>query len=192
MNDLKNFANEVACKIKELLEEKARVTVAIDGRCASGKTTLAREISRMLKAPVVHADHFFLRPKQRTPERLAEAGGNLDRERLLSEVLIPRVQGEAISYTRFDCSTQALVEKINIPKNPVLIVEGSYSMHPELSGFYDLKIFLTTKKSTQEERLLAREGAGKLVLFQERWIPLEEAYFEELRPSERCDIIFEN
>ena len=189
---MKNFANEVACKIKELLEEKARVTVAIDGRCASGKTTLAREISRMLKAPVVHADHFFLRPKQRTPERLAEAGGNLDRERLLSEVLIPRAQGEAISYTRFDCNTQALAEKINIPKNPVLIVEGSYSMHPELSGFYDLKIFLTTKKSSQEKRLLAREGAGKLVLFQERWIPLEEAYFEELCPSERCDIIFEN
>lgn len=33
------------------------------------------------------ADDFFLRPEQRTPERLAEPGGNLDRERMKSEVI---------------------------------------------------------------------------------------------------------
>ena len=50
-------------------------------------------------------DDFFLRPEQRTPERFSEPGGNVDRERFLSEVLLPLRQGEAVDYRRFDCAT---------------------------------------------------------------------------------------
>ena len=50
-------------------------------------------------------DDFFLRPEQRTPERYAEPGGNVDRERFLAEVLIPLRAGETVQYRRFDCST---------------------------------------------------------------------------------------
>ena len=62
---------------------------AIDGRCASGKTTAAELLQKQFGWTVVHADDFFLRPEQRTPERYAEPGGNLDRERLREEVLLP-------------------------------------------------------------------------------------------------------
>ena len=34
-------------------------------------------------------DDFFLRPEQRTEERLKEVGGNVDRERFLEEVARP-------------------------------------------------------------------------------------------------------
>ena len=37
---------------------------------------------------VIHLDHFFWRPKQRTAERLQQAGGNVDYGRFLEEVLI--------------------------------------------------------------------------------------------------------
>ena len=33
-------------------------------------------------------DDFFLRPEQRRPERFAEPGGNVDRERFAAEVLV--------------------------------------------------------------------------------------------------------
>ena len=63
-----------------------RYIVAIDGRCGAGKSTLAQKLARDLGGRVVCADDFFLRPEQRTPERLAEPGGNLDRERMKSDV----------------------------------------------------------------------------------------------------------
>ena len=46
--------------------------LAIDGRCASGKTTLANELSQSLSCNVVHMDDFYLPFALRTPERMAQ------------------------------------------------------------------------------------------------------------------------
>ena len=66
-------AQETGCTIKDILnlierEREASTSfpfiVAIDGRCASGKTTVSKALSEALKATVVHMDDFFLRPHQ--------------------------------------------------------------------------------------------------------------------------------
>ncbi|MBR2727830.1 MAG: hypothetical protein IKD71_08060, partial [Solobacterium sp.] len=98
---------------KPLTEENLRILVreldrmpsfiiALDGRCASGKTTLAARLSAQLDAQVLHMDDFFLRPEQRTPERYAEPGGNVDRERVY-DVLKQVKSGDAGAFRRFDC-----------------------------------------------------------------------------------------
>ena len=66
--------------------------IAIDGRCASGKTTFALRMEAF-GFYTVHADHFFLPPDLRTPERLALPGGNIHSERFLTEVAMPLAQG---------------------------------------------------------------------------------------------------
>ena len=76
MNDVHLKALEE--KITELLSGRERVIVGIDGFCAAGKTTLADRLSRKFDCNVFHMDDFFLRPGQRTPERRAEVGGNVD------------------------------------------------------------------------------------------------------------------
>ena len=81
-------------EIDARLAQGKRTVLAIDGPCGSGKTTLAALLARLYDCPVFHADDFFLRPEQRTPARFAEPGGNLDRERLLEEVLAPLRQGQ--------------------------------------------------------------------------------------------------
>ena len=48
-------------------------------------------------------DDFFLRPEQRTAQRLAQSGGNVDWERFQAEVLIPLRQGISFSYRPYDC-----------------------------------------------------------------------------------------
>ena len=58
--------------------------VAIDGRCGSGKTSLAALIAALFPCNVFHMDDFFLPPALRTPERLSQPGGNVDRERMLA------------------------------------------------------------------------------------------------------------
>ena len=75
-------------QIDKLLTQKDMVIVAIDGKCTSGKTTLASRLAAFYDCNVFHMDDFFLRPEQRTTERFAEIGGNVDYERFWEEVLL--------------------------------------------------------------------------------------------------------
>lgn len=174
--------------IRRVLNGKERVIVAIDGRCAAGKTTLARELARRLEANVIAMDDFFLPSALRTAERLAQPGGNVHYERFLREVLTPLAAGEAFSYGVFDCGVMDVTGKKRVEPRPVAIVEGSYSMHPALRGGYDLGIFLTVEPQEQKRRLLAREGEAGLQAFLERWIPLEERYFAACAVEEGCGL----
>ena len=96
MDCLEKYEN-VFNEIETLLEKKPRVTVAIDGGAATGKTTLAEILSARYGASIVHMDDFFLRPEQRTPARFEEPGGNFDKERFLEEV-VPYMGKGAFSY----------------------------------------------------------------------------------------------
>lgn len=62
-------ARAVIERIERVFTEREHVFVAIDGPCASGKTTLAALLQRRFDGNVLHMDDFFLRPEQRTPER---------------------------------------------------------------------------------------------------------------------------
>ena len=63
--------NQIRNRIDELMSQKERVIVAIDGNCTAGKTTLAGKLAERYDCNVIHMDDFFLRPEQRTPERYA-------------------------------------------------------------------------------------------------------------------------
>ena len=88
-------------QIGDVLTQKDTVIVAIDGKCTSGKTTLASKLAELYDCNVFHMDDFFLRPEQRTPERFAEVGGKVDYERFLAEVLLPLKSSKTFSYRPF-------------------------------------------------------------------------------------------
>ena len=164
--------------------------VAIDGRSASGKSTLGGMLARIYDANLFHMDDYFLRPEQRTPQRYAEPGGNVDRERFAEEILAGLDSGQAFSYRPFDCATGRLAPPVPVGPRAVNVVEGSYSLHPALRGGYDVKVFLDIDPATQSERILARNGARMHRRFIEQWIPLEEAYFASMDIRAACDLIF--
>ncbi len=172
-------------KINRLLEEKEFVLVAIDGRCGAGKTTLAENIKKELSCNVIHLDSFFLRPEQRTKERLETTGGNMDRERFLEEAAVNLKENKAFSYRPFNCHTLSFDEAVEIRPHRVTIVEGTYSCHPELFDIFDLHIFLDVDKEEQMRRIIRRNGADGAKVFEEKWIPLEEKYFKEYNIKEK-------
>lgn len=172
--------------IQAAAKSHPHLLVAIDGRCAAGKTTLAEALGATLNCPVIHMDHFFLRPAQRTPERLSEVGGNLDRERFIREVLTPLRAGEPFAYAPFDCKTRTLAPPVSVPAAPITLIEGSYACHPDLRDAYHLRFFLSVEPEEQIRRLRAREGEVRLAVFQTRWIPMEEAYFSHCRVEDCC------
>lgn len=175
-------------RIDRLMRERPRVIVAIDGMSASGKTTLAAAIQRIYGARVVHMDDFFLQPCQRTPQRYATPGENVDHERFLSEVLGPLSRGEAFTYRPFRCHAMAFGEGEHMEPGRLNVVEGSYSLHPALCGLYDLRVMLRIDPAAQSARILARNGEAMHARFMREWVPMENAYFEATRIDSRCDL----
>lgn len=167
------------------------LVIAMDGNSAAGKTTLAHSLAQQLHCDVIHMDDFFLPPALRTPQRLAEPGGNVHYERFLTEVLLPLRRGEPISYGVFDCGVMEVTHRRALTPGAVTIVEGAYSLHPSLAAYYDLKIFLRTTPDAQAERILRRNGAERQAVFLSKWIPLEQRYFDAFHIPDQCDLVLD-
>ena len=165
-----------------------RVIVAVEGGSAGGKSTLGDVLRSVYDCTLFHMDDFFLRPEQRTPERYAEIGGNVDRERFLEEVLIPLRAGKAVDYRRFDCKTMTVQAPIRVQPSQLTVIEGAYSMHPDLASYYDLSVFLDVDPMLQRERIEKRNSPPVAERFYREWIPLEARYFAHMRVKERCDL----
>lgn len=188
MSTLEKNAQSIAFAAQHLQGAPAPLLIALDGRCAAGKTTLANRLAEQYGWGVIHLDDFFLQPAQRTSQRLAEPGGNLDRGRLISEVLLPLTRHRPGVYRVFDCRTMGFAAVPRpLPAAPVVLLEGSYACHPDLRPLCGLHVFLTVDPGEQLRRLTARNPA-RLQDFRTRWIPMEEQYFRYFHIPETCDL----
>ncbi|WP_249029635.1 hypothetical protein [Tannockella kyphosi] len=179
-------------KINELLETKETLIIAIDGMAGSGKSTLAALLQEFYQANVFHLDDFFLQSHQRTQERFSIPGKNVDYERFLEQVLLPCTSHQQIGYQKFLCHQMELDKEVSIfQPSRVSIVEGSYSMIPELSANYDLKIALKVDSKTQLERISKRNTKQQTKLFEEKWIPYENKYFSYYDIFHQVDYLFD-
>lgn len=174
---------------KELLKLKTSIIIAIDGRCAAGKTTLSKELSKQLSCNLIHMDDFFLPSQKKTKKRLSETGGNIDYERFYDEVISAIKSGKQFTFRPYSCSQEKLIEPITIEPKPITIIEGSYSLHPFFGDYADLKIFMDISPLEQEKHLKMR-NEQLFERFKNEWIPMEERYFTEFKIREKCDLLF--
>ena len=182
-----DILTEVLPALKDMVKAKGHVIAAIDGRCASGKSTLAKALKNELSCSVVQMDHFFLQPHQRTSERLKRPGGNVDMERFSAEVLENLLTGVDFSYRPFDCQVQDFAKEVHIPQSEIYLIEGAYSCL--FAEHFNYKIFMTVSNEEQINRLRQRNPT-MLQRFLEEWIPLEEKYFEFFKVEELCNITY--
>ena len=169
MNDVKSAFIDLARFIDE---QKKPLIIAIEGKCASGKTTLANMF--MDKYAIIHIDDFFLPPHLKTAERLAEVGGNINYEKVY-EMLANIKEKHIIEYEKYDCHTNTY-SHVSIPYNEVIILEGVYSFHPYFNKLIDKLVFIETDMAEQRERINKRPNADK---FYKVWMPLENKYYQE-------------
>ena len=162
--------------------------VAIDGPCASGKSTLGAALSEVYRCPLIHMDDFFLQPEQRTPQRLAQPGANVDYERFSRDVLAPLVDGMPAHYCPYQCHNGQFGEEITVPPSPITVVEGCYCLRPDLRSAFDVRIWLEAPWEVRRQRLLERGGEDCLARFESVWIPLENRYFESCRAADCCHV----
>lgn len=187
-----SVAEETEQKIREKIQNwkkekgKQPYLIALDGMCASGKTTLAMHIQEQYPdIEVIHMDDFFLRPEMRTTERLKEPGGNVDYERFRREVADPLTETGSCTYRIYSCKSQSFICSKTILHPQIIIVEGAYSAHPYFGEIYDAVFFLSISPEEQKERIRKRNGERMLSRFLNEWIPMENQYFETFGIKEK-------
>ena len=176
---------EIAGKVKD----NPRPVIGIDGNAAAGKTTLAESLTDVFDCECVHMDDFFLPPSLRTEERLQEVGGNVHYERFLEEIVRGIRSKEPFTYRVFSCHEMDYVGEKRISNRKMIVVEGAYSMRPEFRKLYDFKIFMKISEREQERRIVGRNGEEMWQVFRQRWIPMENRYFEALPIKELFDLV---
>jgi uridine kinase len=166
------------CKLEKLMHQNRPVIVAIDGRCGSGKTELARLIGELYPCNICHMDDFYLPIRHRAENWEQLPGGNMDFARLNREILQPLSRGESVRYAPYNCRTGELEAATGLSPCSLTVLEGSYSLHPAVDAVFAERIFLTCSTARQETRLRSREGAY-FEGFARHWIPMEERYYQK-------------
>lgn len=167
---------------------KKTFVIAIDGRASSGKTTFAAKLQKEINAPVISTDNFF-RPRVNGKIEMTEFAGNFDLNRFKSEIIDAVLSDKTLEYGVFDCKQGRITHNVKPAKSDVYIVEGAYSLHPNLSEYADIKVFFTVNSEIQKDRIINRNGKDGYDNFKKIWIPAEERYLEHFDLESKCDYV---
>lgn len=185
--------------------------VAIDGRPAVGKTTLADELAVVLRArghDVIRATiEGFLLPRSQRYRRGEDSPegcyhDSFDFDALLRVLLDPlgpdgdRRFQQAV-YDR-DTDTALSPPVTSAAADAVLLFDGVFLLRPELIDRWDLRIFVSaaieeTLARARIRDLVPMESAARVEQrFLNRYLPSQQHYFDTVRPTELADIIVHN
>jgi uridine kinase len=161
-NQFETHAQAVAARILELEEQKTTPIIAIDGRAASGKTTLAKLIGEAYFAVnqstlrIVHMDDLY-------PGWEGLRAGSAY---LHSQILLPLRAGKNANWQIWDWSTSQRGSSAE-PGNGwrqfgpgvPLVIEGCGSISRLTRDLIDLAIWLEAPVEIRKSRWMQREGA---------------------------------
>jgi len=175
--------------LKERINQSDDTTciIAIDGDSASGKSTLGSILVEYFDANIAHIDSFYLPFDKRTEC----ASCHIDYPRILSTVIHPFHEKQALEYYTFNPHIDQITDRFNHPYKNILILEGSYSFHPKLRSFIDVSIGMRISEQTQKERIIKRSSPEVYERFSSIWIPKEKSYQQEFQLFDSVDYILE-
>ena len=168
-----------------------RVVLAIDGRSGAGKTTLAKIVANVYGGNVISMDDFYLPLILRTTKRMKEPGGHIHFERFIEQVLNPIKAGQtSITYEKYNCQTGESTTRIAELSDKVIVVEGSYSMHPWIRDLFTHTVYMDINDTKQKNRLIRRNGKEGYELLKKNWIPPENKYRRTYSVDGYCNLLF--
>ncbi|SCB46108.1 uridylate kinase [Rhizobium multihospitium] len=202
--------NDLAAMIAKLNSARP-IRVAIDGRTASGKTTLANELAECLKTSgreiIRTSIDGFHRPKveryargRHSPEGYYHDARDLPAINAL--LLKPLGPGGDQWYrtASFDLHNDVPIEQAPqfAPADAILIVDGTFLQRPELREGWDLAIFVETSEHVSEQRGIARDtkllGGTETTrqLYADRYRPAFALYESLAAPALVADAVINN
>ena len=165
--------------------------VAIDGLTCAGKSTLAGQLAGALEDATVVALDAFYRPLAAEERALLGPKESYDRyfdwRRLLHDVLVPLSRDSRARYRRLDWVTGGLAEWQEIEPRGVVIVEGVYSIRPELRPYFGVMVYVDAPREVRLARLLDRDYPD--VSWVDHWMAGEDWYLEHMRPAGQAALV---
>ncbi|MBR1220401.1 uridylate kinase [Bradyrhizobium sp. U87765 SZCCT0131] len=193
------------------LRQSWPLRVAIDGRTASGKTTLADELAVALQATgraVIRTSiDGFHRPRaeryargRHSPEGYYHDARDLTA--VITLLLAPLGPGGDRRYctASFDLAADRPITQpaLTAPPDAILIVDGTFLQRPELDDGWDLAVFVETTADIAESRGLGRDAdqLGEVdavrELYRRRYRPAYALYDRLCAPVANADVVVGN
>jgi uridine kinase len=165
----------------EIVARKAR-RIAIDGRCAAGKTLLERELGAALGASELEVvsrtvDDFHHPPEHRYRQGEFSARGYYE---------------DAFDYPAVIDFLQRTAARTT------LLFEGIFLFRSQLNAYWDFRILLDIDPATSLSRALERDtdviGPADVVRgkYEQRYEPAWKIYVNEEHPEAKADLIVDN
>lgn len=153
--------------------------VGIDGCGAAGKSTLAAAIAaEVTGVSVVAVDDF------NSPLIL-----EWDWERFRTQVLLPLSAGRAARYQIWNWDQNVGGDWVDIAPGGLVVVEGVSSTRTEAAVPWDLTIWVEAPRDLRLVRAIERDGESMRAVWEEIWMPSEEAYIAREDPRSRSDLV---
>lgn len=180
----------IAEKIETCSKRGETKLVAIDGRGGSGKSFLAAKLVALHPTwSILPVDDFPCPPKK-YPFHSQGTQTRIDFERLRDEGLSPLLRGKDARYLRTPWwKSQEIGPMQEVSAGGTVIVEGCYSLLPDLRDYYDLKIWIECDIEHAIEKALLRDGADIRQIWEEVYVPNESAYIRAHTPVKVADLV---
>ena len=199
--------------VRAIVSRKAEgrpLKVAIDGRSAAGKSTLADELGALISALDFHVlcpsvDGFHHPRERRYPRGEFSAQGYYDCAYNYEEVvdtLLKPLSGDTFPVL---CRQISIDLRTDLPTYPpsvsvsartILLFEGIFVFRKELNPYWDYRILLDVDPATALLRGLARDTIRPPDVirrrYERRYDPAWEIHLKTERPESKADVIVDN
>ncbi|HET9506563.1 MAG TPA: hypothetical protein VFO81_01360 [Gaiellaceae bacterium] len=187
------------------------IRVAIDGPDTAGKTTLADELRLELTSrgrDVIRASiDGFHRPRQERYRQGRDSPmgyyeDSFDYGQLVEGLLDPlgpdgnrRYRAQVFDYLNDSPNRSAMMTATD---HAVLLFDGVFLLRPELSGMWDLGIFLSIAFDEIVRRARVRDAdvfgsaAEAEARYRARYVPAQRHYLRSVQPQDIADIVIAN
>jgi uridine kinase len=166
------------------------LTICIDGRGASGKSTLADVLAAQWPDfVVIHGDDYF----EARDDPIT--WGDFNEERFDAEVLSRLRRGEPhLRLHPYDFALDRVVDGPVLDVDRGVIVERWFGFGLDVP--WDLRIWVETPAEVCLRRGLARDGPSALgdrarVAWETVWQPREQRYIDSIKPEALADVVLD-
>ena len=170
--------------IREILErnqEQSRPTfIVIDGPAGAGKTTLANELIESFGiGEIIHGDDLYNGWNDALSDTLV---------RNIEEWILKPLRNDLMpSYQKFNWHSEKFDRTIQVPRTPLIILEGVGVALKGATDIADLAIWIDIPHTLGLERVLLRDGSG-IQSHMIDWLEQQSEFFKRHHNRDNCGV----
>lgn len=185
--NIKQGLKKIKQKIKELKRTKKIIIIGVAGSSASGKTTIAKQISKN----IINMDDYYIGRNKMIDE-------NYDHPRaqdlnLLKKHLKLLKQNKSINKPIYNFKTHSRVGYKIFKPSSVIVIDGLFALNQKLSNEVDIKVFVDAPEKTRLKRRIQRDtkerGRTKTNVIKQWLTTVQPMYKKFVLPTKKNAIV---